>query len=162
MERREILPQIKATSRHERYSENLMKWLRKQKEAPFFAAISTSDGVVYDPAKTQASRIFIGRHRIDEEGFLFGSRLSNILCTGAKTETFAFVPSMKFVVIPGWWEGYISLGKCFIDPEHTLYYDRERWEKSGDGKTRECVWCGNHEQYLHTEMVPRQSWRTKI
>ena len=158
---RELLPQIKATGKADRYSENLMKWVKKYKNTPLFVAMSTSDGQSYDPEKTQASRLYVGKHRIDEEGFLFGSRLSSILCEGAKAETFAFVPGMKFVVIEGWWEKYIIGGKCFIDPEHRLYYDRERWEEteSSNGKLRHCVWCGDYEQYVHIEQVPKKSWR---
>ena len=161
MDRKDILPKIKASSKTDRYSQNLMAWVRKQRECELFVAIATSEGQQYDPSKTQASRLYVGRHRIDEEGFLFGSRLSQILCNGAKTETFAFVPGMKFVVVPDWWAGYISGGKCFIDPEHTLYYDRERWEETdkAGGKHRHCVWCGNFEQYEHTEMKPEKSWR---
>lgn len=154
----ELLPLIKANSKADRFSENLMKWVRKYKDRPMFIALATDGKHYFDAEKTQASLLYVGWHSLDE-GELMGSRLSEILCNGAKTSTWAFQRRMKFVEVPFWWEHYIQFGKCAIDPEHWLYADRERWEVTEDGKSRRCIWCGSHEQYLHTEMVPKTEWR---
>lgn len=154
----ELLPLIKASSKADRFSENLMKWVRKYKTRPMFIALATEGKYYFNAEKAQASILYVGWHNLDD-GYLMGSRLSDILCNGAGAFTAAFVPGMKFVAVPFWWEHYIQFGKCAIDPEHWLYADKERWDVAEDGKSRRCLWCGNYEQYLHTEMVPKTDWR---
>lgn len=158
----ELLPLIKASGKADRLSENLMKWVRKYKTRPMFVAIATECKYHFDAEKTQAGLLYVGwgheGHGLDD-GYLMGSRLSDILCNGVRAFTAAFVPGMKFVEVPFWWEHYIQFGKCAIDPEHWLYADHERWEVSEDGQTRRCLWCGNYEQHLHTEMVSKTEWR---
>lgn len=155
----DLLPMIQANSRGERYSKNLMDWVQKHKKHNLVVAYSTKGNEAYNPEKTQASNIYIGIHDLDE-GWLSGARLSEILCNGNKSDEFAHPPKHNFQVIPDWWKGYISNGKCHIDPEHALYADGERWQISDDGKTRKCVWCNNHDQFEHMEMVPYYSWRS--
>lgn len=161
----EILAAVRATSKGDRYSENLYKWLRKHKALPLFVAyspISHIDGGdlgPFNPGKTCAANLYVGYGQIDD-GFLFGSRLSEILCEGAKTSTWAHGPARKFQVLPNWLEEYAKAGKCFIDPEHRLYADRERWQESENGQRRTCAWCGQHKQYLQTKVILRHDWRS--
>lgn len=159
---KELFPQIKADSRADRYSQNLMKWVRKHRNKPLFIGFATEGKHLYDPAKTQSGLLYVGfgheGHGLDD-GYLMGARLSDILCNGLKAGEFAFAPRMKFVEVPGWWQRYIEGGKCCIDPEHWLYADRERWDVAADGKSRRCLWCGNYHEYLHSEMVEKTSWR---
>jgi len=166
MHAKEILPQIAptSTSQADRFSLNLWRWVRKacrgnsKGQLHLFVAIATKDAGSFDPTRTQASSLYIGLGNLDE-GWLHGSRLSEILCTGVKASGYAYPPRMKFEIIADWWERYIVGGKCFIDPAHTLYFDRERWQESADGKERTCLWCGKHKQHLHAEMVEKTDWR---
>lgn len=153
----ELLPLIKASSKADRFSENLMKWVRKYKDRNLIVAIATEGKRQFDPSLTQSSHLYIGYTPL-EDGYLMGSRLSEILCNGTKTSTWAF-HGLKFVEVSDWWQRYIDGGKCCIDPEHWLYADKERWDVVAGGKSRRCLWCGNHEQYLHSEMVEKTSWR---
>lgn len=153
----ELMPLIKAAGRTDRFSENLWKWVRKYRDRPLFVAFSEKDGRTYDEAKTLASRLYIGFHRLDD-GWLHGSRLIEILCNGAAAESWAYQPAMQFREIPGWWDKYIEHGKCFIDPEHYLYLDNARWIVEGDVRT--CIWCGKYQQREHIEMVPQREWKS--
>lgn len=154
---KELLPLIKSAGRADMFSENLWKWVRKHKDHPLFVAFSEKDGESYDEAKTCASRLYVGFHHLDGDGWLNGARLSEILCYGTKASEWAYPPGMKFTEIADWWEKYMERGKCFIDPEHTLYLDKERWMEEGNIRT--CVWCGIFQQQEHVEMVPRKDWR---
>lgn len=152
----ELLPLIKAAGRADRYSENLWKWARKYRDRRLFVAFSEKDGHTFDETKTLASRLYIGFHRLDD-GWLHGSRLSEILCQGSKAESWAYQPGMLFKEIPNWWDKYMEHGKCFIDPEHCLYLDAARWLVQGNVRT--CLWCGNFQQREHVEMVAQRDWR---
>lgn len=154
---KELLLLIKAGGKADRYSENLMEWVRKYRDRRLIVAIATEGKRQFDPALTQSAYLYIGYAPL-EDGYLMGSRLSEILCNGIKTSTWAF-HGLKFVEVPDWWQRYIEGGKCCIDPEHWLYADRERWNVAADGKTRRCLWCGNYHEYLHSEMVEKTSWR---
>jgi len=167
MLKKEHLPQITPTNHlpEDRYSLNLWRWARKalrNERIGIAVAFATQGGKEYDPAKTQASSLYIGycdyRGGFDD-GWLHGSRLTEVLCNGVKAAAFAFPPRMGFVIVPDWWERYMAGGKCFIDPEHWLY-GHERWKESPDGKERTCIWCGDHKQHLHTEMVSKTEWRS--
>ena len=167
MLKKEHLPRIAPTNHvpEDKYSLNLWRWARKAlrgHRCSLVVAFATRDGdeiKEYDPTKTQASRLYIGYGNIDD-GWLHGSRLSEILCNGIKAAGFAYPPKMRFVIVPDWWERYEAGGKCFIDPEHWLY-GHERWKENPDGKERTCIWCGDHKQHLHTEMVPKTEWRNE-
>lgn len=166
MLKKEHLPQITPTNHlpEDRCSLNLWRWARKalkNERIGLIMAFATQEGKEYDSAKTQASSLYIGycgwRGDLDD-GWLHGSRLTEVLCSGVKAAAFAFPPRMRFVIVPDWWERYIAGGKCFIDPEHWLH-GYERWKESEDGKERTCSWCNDRTQRLHTEMVPKTEWR---
>lgn len=153
------------TGRADKYSLNLHKWLRKQHEhyrGAFFSPWSSVDGSMdySDKAKHSPSHIYIGW--LDEDGYLTGSRLAQIICNGTKADTWAFAPEMAFEELPGFWEEYDRLGKCSFDPDHWLYMNKERYEETGEGKRR-CLWCGR-EEILHVfeEVVQRQKWLAAV
>lgn len=150
----ELLPLIKAKGRSDRYSENMMKWVKRWgRDRPtselnaVFLHWNNIDGSHVDMVEgtTQAHQILIGN--ISGEGWFSGARLSCILGQGTRAEIYAFGRNFDKTVLPNWFEGYISGGKCFIDPEHRLYYDKERWQVSEDGKIRHCLWCGEVTQH---------------
>lgn len=165
---RELLPLIRSKGKDDKYSENLAKWVSKHKDWPMIVAFLgfcgiTGETLEYDPAKSLPRQILIGIGDMDD-GWIHGRRLSEI--TGGirgvfSGEKYAYSHQFKPLHLPDWWQKYIEGGKCFIDPEHYLYGGK-RWQMSDDGKTRDCVWCGNHRQEKHIEMVPKEHWRTKI
>jgi hypothetical protein len=164
---KELLPLIRANCKGDRYSENLMKWVRKHREWPMVVAFIghcsiTGERLEYDPTKSMARQIVVGLGDMSD-GWIHGRRLSEVICglRGVLTHNYAYSHQFFPVELPDWWQGYIEGGKCFIDPEHWLYADHERWEVSEDRKTRRCLWCGNHEQFLHSEMVKKTSWRKR-
>lgn len=160
----ELLPLIKARSKGERYSENFMKWTRKQRNEQLevvFIHWNNIDGsrVEIVEGTTQPQQILIGRK--DGDGWFYGTRLSEILCKGLSAERYAFPSKHDFTSLPEWFDGYIQGGKCFIDPEHRWYYDRERWQVSDNGEVRECLWCGEYRQrkVVKTRTVTDTFWR---
>jgi hypothetical protein len=161
---RDLLPKIKATGRGDKFSENLMKWVRKHRNSPLFVAyssISCIDGKRlpdFGFDKTCAGNLYIGFGDIDD-GWLHGARLSEIICNGTKAKEWAYPPRMNFQKVDGWWERYMVSGKCTIDPEHTLYHDCERWQEDGD--TRLCLWCGGHRQVKRRYQMEREEWRNE-
>ena len=162
---KELLPLIKSKGKDDKFSEYLVKFLKTKRDWPVFVAFSQWDeingeNIQYSPDKTQPRNIIIGYGDMDD-GWVHGARLSSIVGGRGNSEQFAYSPAFKCVLLPDWFGRYVEGGKCCIDPEHRLYSDG-RWELSVDGKERKCVWCGNHTQYLYTEMVPRHNWRTKI
>lgn len=162
---KDLLPAITAASKEDRFSKNLMEWVQKHKDVSLFVAYSRVSYVDGKPLPdfsfdtTCEGSLYIGLGHDLDDGWLHGARLSEIICQGAKSKEWAFPPKKQFVVIPDWWEKYISAGKCCIDPEHKLYIDKERWLVAEDSLSRRCEWCGKHEQRLHTEMVPKTEWR---
>lgn len=161
----ERLVKQRPTGRADKYSLNLHKWLRKQHEhyrGAFFSPWSSVDGAMdySDKAKHSPSHIYIGW--LDEDGYLMGSRLSEIICNGTKAKTWAFAPKLAFEELPGFWEKYEELGKCSFDPEHWLYFGKERYDETGDGK-RTCRWCGRKEiLHVFEEVVQRQKWLAAV
>jgi hypothetical protein len=156
----DLLPLIRANGRAERYSENLMKWVRQNRKRDLFVAFATEGTKVYDPKKTAAGSLYVGYGpSLNEDGFLHGSRLSDVLCNGLRAGAWAFPPKMQFVEVQDFWARYIALGKCAVDPEHSLYFDRERWHSEDDKSFRRCIWCFDFYQQEHVEMVEQKTWR---
>lgn len=147
---KELLPLIKAKGKGDRFSENLVKWVKRWDKtrgnrplSVTFLHWSNIDGshVEYLPGTTQPNHILIGDG--DNEEWFYGCKLSQIIGGGrGSSDVFAYPPKMTKTPLPDWFQGYIKGGKCFIDPEHRLYYDKERWQVSEDGNTRNCLWCG--------------------
>lgn len=158
-----LFPHIQASTRTDRFSQHLMEWVDTHRNTNLFVAyspISYIDGSLlpdFNYQTTCAGSIYIGLGDLDE-GFLHGARLSNIICNGVKADEFAFPPKMQFQIIPDWFEQYIERAKCCIDPQHILYSDKERWNVSEDGKIRSCLWCNNHKQHEHIELVEKKTW----
>lgn len=153
------------TGRADKYSLNLHMWLRKQHEhylGAFFSPWSSVDGSMdySEKAKRSPSHIYIGW--LDEDGYLMGSMLAQIICNGTKAQTWAFAPKLAFEELPNFWEEYDSLGKCSFDPDHCLYFNRERYVETGDGK-RVCLWCGRKEiLHVFEEVVTREKWLAAV
>ena len=152
-----FLDAINPAIQGDKYSENLYKWLKKHWNYPVFVAFSrvcaiSGNQLDCDPNLTQTQNIMLGFGDM-EDGWVHGSRLSEIICQGTKAKSWAFGPKYQFVPLPDWIEAYKEKGKCFIDPEHRLY--TEFWHE--EGEQRSCKWCDRKENKV-TKMVPRYTW----
>jgi hypothetical protein len=137
----------------DRYSPNLRQWMRSRSQRAYRIAVyRNSDGQLY-----------IGQLFEDDHGWFHGSRLNEVLCNGAKANSWAFSPSqLSLTIIPDFWARYERIGRCAIDVAHDRYFVGESTRWLTDGDTRSCLWCGEHTQRLHrwTEMVERERWTT--
>lgn len=158
------LKTIRTTRREDKYSANLYRWLvkshRKHWTAPnVFIQLGHDICQVesFNPDQTQAPAIYLG---MPDNGDLFGSHLSRILTMGAKAETACYtgfaLPHRAIDITQDFWERYLLLGKCAIDPEHTLY-GSERYDTSN--KHRQCRWCGRKEaSHIEKQIVSKTVW----
>ena len=150
----ETFVMVRPSGRNDKFSLNLYKFLKKHGEhyrevyfSPWDCITGKMD-VVYSQNKTVASSIYIGF--LDEDGYFMGARLTEICCNGAKTKTWAYPPK-DFTPIVDFWERYSENGKCVIDPEHTFYYQKDRYELGGS--LRACKWCGRIERLRIVDRV---------
>jgi len=130
-----------------RYSPNLAKWLRRNRRIGL-------PGIFFDGE----GRRWIGWN--DDEYFFHGSKLSRVLCDGARATVWAVPGASSFEEEPDFWRRYEVEGRCAIDAKHEMYFigEETRWSTTGD--TRECLWCGRHTQHLRrwTETINRERW----
>ncbi len=132
-----------------KYSPNLHAWLTLRER----------------PCRARTSRVFTDKNGVHyigylDDGYLIGSNLIGVLCNGRKEQAWAFGFLGELTEIPDFWERYTAIGRCAIDPEHTMHFtdDKNRW-KEGTIE-RECLWCGNHHQRLQhwVESVRKSAW----
>lgn len=136
---------------HPKFSPNLFRWLMKRGERH-----RRSDTSVFRDTK---GTLWIGY--IDDEYNFVGCRLMAVLCNGSKEYPGWF--SRLFVTeIGDFWDQYAKIGRCAIDPKHTMVFvgDDTRWKV--DGNIRQCLWCGKETQGLMEwiEPVLRNNWVT--
>ena len=120
-----------------RYSPNLYRWLNNKQSLFHQLQIYTDrDGVLY-----------IGW--LDDEAadvWFTGARLMAVLCYGTKERMWAHTPmqvrKMGLTVLPDFWTKYREVGRCVIDPHHSMWFIDEatsRWDPAHPGV---CQWCG--------------------
>ena len=148
------LVMVRPSGYNDKFSLNLYKFLKKHGEhyrKVYFSpwnCITGEKDVVYSPDKTLASNIYIGF--VCKDGYLMGARLTEICCNGVKTKTWSHPPK-DYAPISDFWERYSKNGKCVIDPEHTFYYQKDRYVVGGTLRT--CKWCGRTERLRIVERV---------
>lgn len=140
--------------RGSKYSPNLYKWImnRYHKHRRAHSMIFVD----------QKGELWIGSK--DSDGWFYGCRLIAVLCNGSKEDSGAYADGFRYryTTLDGFWDRYIAYGRCAIDPKHEISFigDKDRWEYSGDGQTRQCQWCEGVTQRLHTwkETVTKSRW----
>lgn len=146
------------------YSPNLHQWMRAK--AHFY-----KDGGVLQtvyrvkPGTLLAKELGEGTLMIgypdngNDKGFT-GIRLMATLCQGAKAGSFYYIGMARMLEeINGFWDQYLSVGRCAIDPAHEEGFLGERFSLSGD--TRTCLWCGSkHDRVLTPRTVFDESWKS--
>lgn len=140
---------MRPLGRADKYSLNLFKFLKKHEpnywEICFsrWNCITGVHDVEYSESSTIAPNLYIG-FLDEDDGYFMGARLTEIIRNGARTKMWAHPPSKAFTHVPDFWARYVELGKCAIDPEHKLYFDKERYTQNGT--LRSCDWCGRIER----------------
>lgn len=90
-----------------------------------------------------------------------GSLLINVLCNGSKATRYCYpgaAPSLE--IVEGFWENYLKVGRCAIDPEHKEHFHGgERYSVIDDVRT--CLWCGEqHQKTVTVRTIFDESWET--
>jgi hypothetical protein len=137
-----------------KFSPNLHRWLKKERrhlhELQAFDSHDEERGGLY-------GRIYIG-YRYDDE--VHGSRLATVLGQGGRAMVFCFPGSQHWTPLEGWWDRYVAVGRCAIDPEHDVSFQQDhgpRYTQIGDVRT--CNWCGaihRRERYTETRVYERE------
>lgn len=145
-------------ARHPGYSPNLYRYLKHN--AHFYRDGGILDTAYAVQAGTRLAE-FVGGgtlmigYRYD--GDFIGSRLMSALCKGIKAERFSYPGGA--VVIDGFWDRYLQVGRCAIDPDHEAHFIGDRYEIRGD--ERVCRWCGARHLRIvtpRTATVLDESW----
>ncbi|WP_075323855.1 hypothetical protein [Acidithiobacillus albertensis] len=137
---------------HQKYSNNLYRFLKKR-DPEWVASCQ-----VY---RDQDQMLWIG---VMEHGWFSACTLLGVLCLGAaeRTGSYALQRFTKIEEVKGFWEEYMRVGRCAIDPKHQRAFleDESRWLMSKDQTTRSCLWCGEVKQRLviEEEMIEHRKW----
>lgn len=133
-----------------KFSQNLYHWLKKkwrEHRAWTSRLYRDTDGVlwigIYDACRRE----------------LIGARLIGVLCKGGQEDSAAWL-HVNAVKVTGFWNRYVTEGRCAIDEAHSMNFvgDDSRWSVQGD--KRSCLWCGNAQQVMKrwTETIEREEW----
>ncbi len=135
-----------------KYSQNFFRFLRK------FEKDNT-----YSPTEVFAT--VPGRHLYVGyafDGDIIGAQMlgGQILSDGARTEVYS-MGGRDFERVEGFWDLYLRVGRCAIDPEHKIHFQcGDRRFDSVSEDIRSCRWCGVKQKRTRwTEVVERQHER---
>lgn len=159
---KDISPSISAA-----FSPNLHRWMKSRGHAHRDGGVAETVYRVLPGSRLVkefgAGTLFIGCPYDEYEGDsdFSGSLLMVVLCNGSKATRYCHVgavPSLE--VVEGFWDLYLKIGRCAIDPEHKEHFhSSERYSVAGDVRT--CLWCGEQQQNIVTErIVLDESWTT--
>jgi hypothetical protein len=162
MRLKNILPSVSAT-----FSHNLYRWMKTRGHAYSDGGVAETVYRVLPGSRLAkefgAGTLMIGCAYDQYEGDtdFSGSLLINVLCNGSKATRYCYlgaVPSVE--IVEGFWDRYLTVGRCAIDPEHKEHFQgSERYSVSGDVRT--CLWCGEqHQKTVTPRTVFDESWTT--
>lgn len=140
--------------RNPAFSPNLYKFLKREAKKGAF------DWQVWFSADP-GHRPVLGYRDISDDRFLIGALLWQVLGNN-HSEVYAYTPRVAatYTSDETFWDRYLQIGRCALDPEHERYFltPPDRWSEEGDVRT--CLWCG-HVQQKHrwSERVVREAWR---
>lgn len=133
--------------RDPKYSASLHKFLKKNPECchVYDGNAESCPDVMYDKARRRC--FFIGY--MDEKCFVgdyHAADMATVICRGGRTLVNVYVQttdkSEPWPEIENFWDEYVRIGKCAVDPQHIVYTEDARYELSADGESRKCRWCG--------------------
>lgn len=117
------------------------------------------------PTVFKLQRLFVDGHSVqwlgyfDDVGHFVGARLNQVLAQGKKAQVSCPVNLGDLHEVVGFWEQYLELGRCAIDPLHQTEFWDERWSLNAEGTRRSCLWCHTASQRLvrtHDSPSPEQ------
>lgn len=147
------------------FSPNLYRWMCSRGHT--YRDVGVADGVYRIRAGSRFAELygdgalFIGHPYRQYEGDtdFSGMLLTAVLCYGTKAGAFCYPGAAQDLEeVVGFWNNYLKVGRCAIDPEHQEHYlGGERYRTEGD--TRTCLWCGK-EQHRHIKkrVVSVETW----
>jgi hypothetical protein len=155
-----------------RYSGNLYDWLERAQRKYAGKALRWWGVYAYEPGVVDcdsqvfawgsctASWLYIGM--TDGEGYLYGSRLSEVITLGREVSRWAYplLGDQALDITDAFWSRYLQQGKCAFDAGHLLYRDEDRYVTEGD--RRQCQWCQRVELRAETFDLPcahKAIWR---
>lgn len=147
------------------YSPNLYKWMKAK--AHFYADGGVAQGVyrVLENSRLAnefgAGTLFIGcfYNQYEEDKDFSGATLMSALCSGKDAGGYCYVRAKDSLVeVKGFWEQYLEIGRCAIDPQHDMHFlGDDRFVENGDVRT--CLWCkSRHKKKLIETVVVKEKW----
>lgn len=144
-----------------KFSPNLYQWMRKH--AHFYADGAGTPHGVWRVKPGMGRDIYhegsLMLGMAGDHGDFLGTRLMSVLCEGAKATNWC-LPGLldRLEPVEDFWDRYVQVGRCAIDPDHSIHYIDDRWHQNSTDK-RTCRWC-SHEQNRHllSEIVEREAW----
>lgn len=146
------------------FSPNLHSWMRAK--GHFYRDGGVLQGVFRVKPDTRLAECFgagtllIGypcaQYKGDND--FVGIRLISALCEGAKAGSFCYAgPTSGLQEVVGFWDQYLLVGRCAMDPDHKVHFMDDRYSLNGDIRT--CRWCGvKHERVITPRTVLDESW----
>jgi hypothetical protein len=129
------------------FSPNLYRWMLKH--AHFFAEGGTPTGLWrlrHRRGDHAEGTLFLGYQDPANSAWFIGSRMLPVLCRGAKATPFSIaIPVDAIEFVPDFWPRYLAVGRCAIDPEHTIGFVGDDTRFVVAGLNRQCNWCGRAE-----------------
>ena len=153
------------------FSPNFARWMKTY--GHFYRGGGTSDGLWRVKPNTRLAAtvgflpgtLMLGMPSAQHEGDqdFSGCRVLEILVAGSSAPRSCYTGAMlDLEAVPGFWEEYLRIGRCAIDPDHQeSFQGNQRFEILSDGTTtiRTCRWCGHKQtQVLTPRTVFDESW----
>lgn len=159
---RDLLPGKSAS-----FSPNLYRWMRQH--AHFYRNGGLAESVYRVKPGSRAAESFGANTLLigypydaypGDKDFS-GVRLMAALCNGSKADRVCY-PNIfpDLVLLEDFWDRYLRVGRCAIDPEHREHFmGGDRFK--GNGEHRACLWCGvKQTKVLTPRTVVDESWVT--
>lgn len=144
------------------YSQNLHRWMRQRGHAYRSGGVADTVYRVLPGNKLAtmygAGTLFIGHpySQYEDDTDFSGAPLIGVLCHGAKAGSSCLPGAIHSLEeIKGFWDRYLQVGRCAIDPEHKQHFiGGNSFVIKGD--LRECLWCGVHHRIItQSVMTPK-------
>ncbi len=156
---RDLMPDKSAA-----FSPNLFSWMRRR--AHFYKDGGVLHGVFRVKPGTPTAECFgagtllIGYPINGYPGDLdfAGAKLMAVLCNGARENQWCFTHiTQDLEPLANFWDHYLKIGRCAIDPLHQHHFVGDRFSVSGAVRT--CLWCGHRQHKVVTpRVVHDESW----
>ena len=88
-----------------------------------------------------------------------GAHLLGVLCNGSEERRYCLPGAiMSLELVVDFWDRYLEVGRCAIDPAHQEHFQVGERYREHDGH-RTCLWCGAEQIKVMTpRTVVDESW----